>query len=275
VNRDVAFGTPGFNAALSTSRTLPKLGLDWRVDRNTTVYANWATGWRPGGVNLYANTSTFGGRTADPITYGTQRTRTLEAGVNLRRNDLGLELSAAVFDTAVKDYQETVLTGTGTAYLANVPSVKIRGAEAELRWRVVPSITLNAGIGLARARYDDYFFGGNLLGGKQLANRPDWNAQLGVAWQEGPWSLGADLSGSAGFQSAYQSGGSTTRVPGHWIANISAGYRTGAWTLTGTVQNLADKEYFLNSNYVVAGFQVPVGMTGAPRTVGVKARYEF
>jgi iron complex outermembrane receptor protein len=275
VNRDVAFGTPGFNAALSTSRTLPKLGLDWRFDRNTTVYANWATGWRPGGVNLYANTSTFGGRTADPITYGTQRTRTLEAGVNLRRNDLGLELSAAVFDTAVKDYQETVLTGTGTAYLANVPSVKIRGAEAELRWRVVPSITLNAGIGLARARYDDYFFGGNLLGGKQLANRPDWNTQLGVAWQEGPWSLGADLAGSAAFQSAYQSDGSTTRVPGHWIANISAGYRTGAWTLTGTVQNLADKEYFLNSNYVVAGFQVPVGMTGAPRTVGVKARYEF
>lgn len=64
-------------------------------------------------------------------------------------------------------------------------------------------------------------------------------------------------------------------MPGHWIANLSTGYRTGAWTLTGTVQNLADKAYFLNSNYVVAGFQVPVGMTGAPRTVGVKARYEF
>jgi iron complex outermembrane receptor protein len=275
VNRPVAFGTPAFDAMLSTSRTLPKLGLDWRFDPNTTVYANWATGWRPGGVNLYANTSTFGGRAADPLTYGTQRTRTMEAGVNLRRSDLGLELSAAVFDTAVQDYQETVLTGTGTAYLANVPSVKIRGAETELRWRVHPSLTVNAGIGIARARYDNYFFGSNLLGGKQLANRPDWNAQLGLAWREGPWSLGADLSGSAGFQSAYQSDGSTTRVPGHWIANVSAGYRWGAWTLSGYVQNLANKEYFVNSNYVVAGFQVPVGMAGAPRTVGVKARFDF
>lgn len=275
VNRAVAFGTPAFEAAVSTSRMLPKLGVDWRWDGDTTVYANWASGWRPGGVNLYANTSVFGGRPPDPVTYGLQRTHTLEAGVNLRRSHSGLEFSAAVFDTAVKDYQETVLTGTGTAYLANVPSVKIRGAEAELRWRVLPPVTVNAGIGVARARYDDYSFGGNLLGGKPLANRPDWDVRMGVDWQAGPWSLGADVSGRAGFQSAYQSDGSTTRVPGHWIVNLSAGYRTGAWTLTGYVQNLSDKEYFLNSNYVVAGFQVPVGMTGAPRTVGVKARYDF
>ena len=83
------------------------------------------------------------------------------------------------------------------------------------------------------------------------------------------------MSGAAGFQSAYQSGGSTTRVPGHWVGNLAAGYRTGAWHLSAYVQNITDKEYFLNSNYVVAGFQVPVGMTGAPRTVGLKARYDF
>jgi iron complex outermembrane receptor protein len=273
VNREVAFGTPAFAAALDTARTLPKLGVDWRVDAGTTAYANLATGWRPGGVNLYANTSTFGGRTPDPLTYGAQRTRTLEAGVNLRRADI--ELSAAVFDTAVKDYQETVLTGTGTAYLANVPSVQIRGAEAELRWRAMPVLTLEAAVGLARARYDNYFFGGNLLGGRQLANRPDWNARLGAAWQQGPWRLAADVTGSAAFQSAYQADGSSTRVPGHWIGNLSAGWRSGPWDLSATVQNLADKAYFLNSNYVVAGFQVPVGMSGAPRTVGLKARYDF
>lgn len=275
VNREVLFGTPAFEAQLSTAKTLPKLGVDWRFDAQTTAYANWATGWRAGGVNLYANTSTFGGRTPDPLTYKAQATRTLEAGLHMRRADLGLVLSAAVFDTAVKDYQETVLTGTGTAYLANVPSVKIRGAELEARWRALPSLTLNTGLGLARARYDDYFFGDNLLGGKQLANRPDWNAQLGLTWQHGPWSVGADVSGRAGFQSAYQSDGSTTRVAGHWIGNLSATYRSGPWTLSSYVQNVGNKEYFLNSNYVVAGFQVPVGMTGAPRTVGAKVRYDF
>jgi iron complex outermembrane recepter protein len=275
VNRLVDFGAPAFAAALSTSRSLPKVGVDWRFGPQTTVYANWATGWRPGGVNLYANTATIGGRTADPVTYGSQRTRTLEAGVNLRRAGIGLEFSAAVFDTRVRDYQETVLSGTGTAYLATVPSVKINGAEAELRWRVLPTITLNAGVGLARARYDDYFFGGNLLGSQQLANRPGWDTTLGASWQNGPWSLGADASGTAAFQSAYQSDGSTTRVPGHWVANVSAGYRACTWSLSAYVQNLTDKEYFLNSNYVVAGFQVPVGMTGAPRTLGLKARYNF
>ena len=275
VNREVLFGTPAFEASLSTAKTLPKLGLDWRFDAQTTVYANWASGWRSGGVNLYANTSTFGGRSPDPLTYAAQSTRTLEAGLHLRRADLGLSLSAAVFDTAVKDYQETVLTGTGTAYLANVPSVKIRGAEVEARWRALPSLTLNTGLGVAHARYDDYFFGDNLLGGKQLANRPDWNAQLGLVWQSGPWSLGADVSGRAGFQSAYQSDGSTTRVPGYWIGNLAATYRTGPWTLSSYIQNVGNKEYFLNSNYVVAGFQVPVGMTGAPRTLGAKVRYDF
>jgi len=274
-NRDVLFGTPAFSTEVSGARTLPKLAVDWRFDALTTAYASIASGWRPGGVNLYANTSPFGGRQPDPLTYGAQRTRTLEAGINLRRPAARLEWSAAVFDTSVEDYQETVLTGTGTAYLANVPSVRIRGLESELRWRIVPALSINAGAGLARARYEDYAFAGNLLGGQPLANRPDWNGWLGARWTQSAWTFGADVFAAASYRSAYQVDGSSTRVPGHAIANVSASYRLGAWTLTGLVENLADKEYFLNSQYVVAGFQVPVGVIGRPRTVSLRARYDF
>lgn len=274
-NREVLLGTPAFSSEVSGSRALPKVGIDWRFDPLTTAYASLATGWRPGGVNLYANTGTFGGRQPDPVNYAPQQTRTLEAGFNLRRPAQRLEWSGAVFDTRVEDYQETILTGTGTGYLANVPSVRIRGAETELRWRVLPSILLNAGAGLARARYDEYAFAGNLLAGQPLANRPDWNAWLGARWTDGPLTLGADLIASAKFRSAYQVDGSSTEVPGHAIVNLSASWRVGTWTLSGLIENLADKEYFLNSQYVVAGFQVPVGVIGRPRTLSLRARYDF
>jgi iron complex outermembrane receptor protein len=275
VSRAVAFGTPPFAADVSTARTLPKLGIDWRFSEQATAYANWATGWRPGGVNLYANTSTFGGRTPDPIEYASQRTATLEAGVNLRSADDLLSLSAAVFDTRVRDYQDTIITGTGTGYLANVPEVGIRGAEAELRWRPTPALTFDAGVGYARARYRDYFFANDALDGERLANRPDWNAHAGVRWSLGRWLLGVNVNGASAFQSAYRVDGSSTRVPGHWTANISAAYRLERWSFTGYLDNVANREYFLNSNYVVAGGRVPVGIAGAPRTFGLIARYDY
>jgi iron complex outermembrane receptor protein len=140
-SRPALFGTPAFRGSVSDSRRLPKLSVDYRVDATMTAYATFATGWRPGGVNLYADTSLLGfagPRTPDPITYRQQRTTTAEVGFNLRSKENQLQLSAAVFQTKVRDYQETVVTGTGTAFLANAAEVKIPGAEFELTWRATP-----------------------------------------------------------------------------------------------------------------------------------------
>jgi iron complex outermembrane receptor protein len=185
-NRTTPIGMPAFAAQLGSSRTMPKLDVDWRFDPLATSYANIATGWRPGGVNQYADTSTGGGRRPDPVTYGAARTRTVEAGVNLRRPAAQLEASAAVSATRVEDYQESVQTGTVTGFLANVPKVTIRGAEGELRGRPLPALQLNAGAGLARARYDEYGFAGDLLVGEPPANRPDWT----IIWLGARWSSG-------------------------------------------------------------------------------------
>lgn len=274
-NRATPLGTPAFEAAVGSSRTLPRLGIDWRPDPTTVAYASVATGWRPGGVNLYADTSTAGGRTPDPIAYGAARTRTVEAGVNLRRPDARLEWSAAVFDTRVEDYQESVQTGTVSGFLANVPRVSIRGAETELRWRPATALLLNAGVGLARARYASYGFAGDLLAGEPLANRPDWNGWLGARWSGGAWTFGADAFGASAFRSTYRFDGTSTRVPGHLVANLSAAYRIGRWTLSALIENVADREYFLNSQFALAGAQVPVGVPGRPRTASLRVRYDL
>jgi outer membrane receptor protein involved in Fe transport len=224
-------------------------------------------------VNLYADTSTFGNRQPDPITYASQRTRTVEAGLNWRSPARDLEAQAAVFQTQVRGYQETILTGgVGTAYLANIPEVQIPGGELSLRWRASPAWVLNTALGVARARYERYGFAGNLLAGRELANRPDWTATFGARWQQGPWRLGADVNGSASFLSAYQSDGSSTRVEGHWVLNLQGAYQLGDWTFTAAVNNANNQRYLLNSHYVVAGRQVPVGMAGSPRTVSLQAK---
>jgi outer membrane receptor protein involved in Fe transport len=84
-----------------------------------------------------------------------------------------------------------------------------------------------------------------------------------------------DVIGTAGFRSANQTTSSGVNVAGHVIGNLSLGYEQKNWRVAGYIENLGNKEYFVNSNYVVAGRQVPVGIAGRPRQAGLRAVLNF
>jgi outer membrane receptor protein involved in Fe transport len=133
------------------------------------------------------------------------------------------------------------------------------------------------GLGYTHARVDKYSEF-PALEGKPLGNRPDWSLHVGSEYKTGRMTYAATVVATDSFYSAYTTAGATTKVDGHLVGNLRATYKEKDYTLTAFVENVANKEYFLNSyySYYDAGFNAqPRGQVGLPRTVGVKLKMEF
>jgi iron complex outermembrane recepter protein len=255
---------------VESSQTTWKLGVSNILSNGADLYTHVATGWRPAAVNYYAEGP-------NPRTVEKEKSITYEAGY--RRATDSQYFSAAVFLTKVNDYQETKYgTNPGSGYLANVAKVEIPGFEIEAKQAVTKSTSIYGGLGYTRARFDKYSEF-PALEGKPLGNRPDWNLHVGSEYKTGRMTYAATVVATDSFYSAYTTAGATTKVDGHLVGNLRATYKEKDYSLTAFVDNVANKEYFLNAgyyNYFDAGFSPqPRGQVGMPRTVGVKLRMDF
>jgi iron complex outermembrane receptor protein len=202
-----------------------------------------------------------------------EKSITYEAGY--RRITDSQYFSAAVFLTKVNDYQETKYgTNPGSGYLANVAKVEIPGFEIEAKQAVTKATSVYGGLGYTHARFDNYSEF-PALEGKPLGNRPDWNLHVGSEYKTGRMTYAATVVATDSFYSAYTTAGATTKVDGHLVGNLRATYKEKDYSLTAFVDNVANKEYFLNAGYYNYGASQPRVQVGLPRTVGVKLRMDF
>ncbi len=255
--------------SIDSNQTTWKLGFSQILNSGADFYAHAATGWRPAAVNYYS----FGA----PTTVNKEKSITYEAGY--RRATEKQYFAAAAFLTKVNDYQETKYDGIpGFAYLANVAKVEIPGFEIEVKQVVTKSVNVFSGLGYTRARYDSYPEFRNLEG-KALGNRPDWNFHLGSEYKTGRMTYAATVVGTDSFSSAYTKAGATTNVDGHLIGNLRATYREKGYSITTFINNVTNKEYFLNAGYYSYGNTFsnpqPRGLVGAPRTIGVSLKVDL
>jgi iron complex outermembrane receptor protein len=251
---------------VQSSQVTWKIGLNNILSNGADLYAHVATGWRPAAVNYYAEGPNS--RTVDK-----EKSMTYEAGY--RHATASQYLSAAVFLTKINDYQETKYgANPGSGYLANVAKVEIPGFEIEAKQAVTKSISVFGGLGYTHARFDKYSEF-PALEGKPLGNRPDWNLHVGSEYKTGRMTYAATVVATDSFYSAYTTAGATTKVDGHLVGNLRATYKEKDYSLTAFVDNVANKEYFLNAGYYNYGASQPRGQVGLPRTVGVKLRMDF
>jgi outer membrane receptor protein involved in Fe transport len=250
-------------SSVDESQFLYKLGGTWQAASNTNLYATMATGWRPGGVNHYA----FG---TSPV-YDKERTTTAEAGFKVRSDDRRWAVNAAAFYTRASGYQVTLSTGSGTGYLRNIDAVTIPGVEVEASCALSAQTTVRTALGYIKSRIDKDV---NVSAvGSKVANTPDSTWLLGIDHQIGNWTLSATARGASGFVSASNFSGQSIAVSGHWVADASARYESGRYSVTAYAVNLSNREYFLNSLYQVNGQWT--GQVGQPRTLGVKGQVAF
>ncbi len=127
-------------------RVSPKFGLVWKPLRGLSLYANFASGYRapqPSQVNQgFENlTSPAPYRTIAAPDLRPETNRTFEIGLRHQLESLSYEL--AVFSGRYRDFIEQVQIGghftrpsPAVFQFVNLSGVKIRGAEASLRWRL-------------------------------------------------------------------------------------------------------------------------------------------
>jgi outer membrane receptor protein involved in Fe transport len=136
-------GTVQYNEEADFDSTTPRVTLDWQITDNAMVYAVYAQGAKPGGLNGIA------GKSIGQPTYDQEESDNFELGSKLSLFDNRMRLGAAVYFTQATDVQFTQSvpspTGQGavTSIATNQGEGEIMGLELDLQAAITEALTLS------------------------------------------------------------------------------------------------------------------------------------
>lgn len=262
-----------------------KLGLDYKVSRDTLLYGYYARGFKSGG---------FTGRIViaeDIGPFDPEEVDTFEIGMKTYLFDRRVRINAAAFLNEYKNQQVvenlTFPSGANSATITNAGRSRTQGFEIEATAVPVEGLTLTGAVAYLDAKFLEYDTrvldgAGNLVpvsfAGNQLINSPEWNASAGFDWKGrvGPGEL------QFGGQYSYTSSKFTsfTNLPVELVPAVQLVHAFASYTPDGTqltvgvfARNLFNERFF-NQKLNLTGIGTLASL-GAPRTYGVDLRYRF
>lgn len=288
---------PGINGAPCTNLDkeveedghTPKLNLTYRFDDDRMIYATWARGFRPGGVNRRG--------TAPP--YKSDLLTSYEIGWKTSWADNRVRFNGAVFVEDWEDFQFTFTGANGVALFANAGQAQITGIEGSLEWAVTPDLLLSGGLAVMDPKLTENYCG--LLGanGDPITNCAEPLAPEGTQLP-GASKLKGNIAARYAFtlgdfdahvQGAYVYQSSTWpdlrlaereilgRQASYGLADFSAGLQRGGYSFELFVSNAFDERAQLTRYSKCAPVACgPVGtyvITSQPRTIGVRFGQKF
>jgi outer membrane receptor protein involved in Fe transport len=137
-------GTVQYSEEADFDSTTPRVTLDWQITDNTMVYAVYAQGAKPGGLNGIA------GQTIGQPTYDQEESDNYEIGTKLSMFDNRMRLGVAAYLTQASDVQFTQSvpspTGQGavTSIATNQGEGEIMGLEFDLQAAITEALTVSA-----------------------------------------------------------------------------------------------------------------------------------
>jgi iron complex outermembrane receptor protein len=258
-----------------------KVGLNWKPDPLTLVYALVSQGVKSGGF--------FSGVATTSAQLQPYRPETLvdyEIGIKQRLPKAGLSWSGSAFYYDYTDVQTFIRDESGglpIQRLGNVRDATIYGADldASLSPPGLKGLDLTAGLGILHTELGEFSSSAGLVPkGNQLPDAPKVSFNLAAAYT---LRLGDDLRGRAQVD-GHRNGKSFKDAlndplivaPAYWLWNARASVLSSSddWEVAVWVKNLADKRYLtqaVNNLPLGVGFRV----YGAPRTWGVSVSKAF
>jgi len=238
----------------------PRFSLNYALTDLQNVYATISRGFKSGGVQP-------GTALTDP-TYKPETLWNYEVGFKGEFFDRRLQVNSSVFYMKWKNIQTETAFGqadetgaiTFIGVIGNADSAKSMGAETEVIGRVLPQLTLSAGLGYDQATFGDYknaYVEGALhdLSGYALPNAPRWT---GHAAAEYTHHLDSDHDGFVRFEWNFKGAikpdltsevhsGYPWDVPAYNVANLRLGVTTDKWDVIAFAENLFDRKYYTNA----------------------------
>lgn len=270
---DTSYGAMALGGEKTFHATSPKLGLNYRLSDDLTVYGLYSTGFKAGGYTRAVTPQNIG------YTYDPQTTRNLETGFRSELLDHRLELAGSAYFMRTRDYQLSVGPVQGQ-YLQNAGEVETKGASLNARWQATRSLYLKAGAALNDTkftRYADAATPGVNLTGNKVPYAPNATGNLSAEYTIA-LAGGGRLIPRAGISYVGKTWFNETNTVGQQAYAL---YTAGvSWQLNQmlsadlSIDNLTDKAYAVYA--FAAG--APYGtlyQVGKGRTAGVRinARY--
>ncbi len=272
-----------------------RVALNYKFSEDVSGYFGYSEGFNSGGIGV-ANFPAPTGRLALP--YDPQTLDNYELGLRSDWFDGRVRFNATLFFMNFDDIQlngQAIDPATGiaatTLVLSNVASAEAKGVEVELTYAPVPSLLINANLGLLRTEYTEVAPTTTQVRlGDDFAQAPETNVNLSLQHTAdldsgGTLTTRIDYTYTDQFwrsqipsfrTSFYNLPGQFDEAGDYGLVNARLAYAPagGAWELALFGTNLTD-EYYVNSGFFHALWSIDFATVGRPREVGLALKVMF
>ncbi len=139
---------------ISFTKFNPRVSLSWNGGNGLLLFANWAQGTKPGGVD----TTDQNGNVTDGV-FKPEKVDSYEVGGKYTGDNGRLIINASFFYSKYKDQQIGVIDSSGPVAISrtdNIGASRSYGVEAEVMWSPIDQIFLRAAYTYTNSKYTDY-----------------------------------------------------------------------------------------------------------------------
>ena len=259
-----------------------KVGVSWKADPDTLLYANISRGYKAGSFStlpyIFSNQVT-------PVTQ--ESVVAYETGFKHLFPDQRLQITGAAFyyDYNNKQLLDTVTTILGPLPgLVTIPKSMIAGGEFSLLWKPVSGLTFTAGATYLSSRVtrtdlvDDPTGVSINIKGDPFPDTPKYQGNIDAEYDH---PLTADLAAYVGLSPQFRSksnatfgGDSIYTISSYALLDARAGVSShgGHWRIEVYGRNLTDENYSTSVFHIVDAVTRTMGM---PTTYGARFTYNY
>lgn len=270
------------------SNVTPKVGVQWRLNEDSQLYASYTKGFRSGGYDLRAVEKYAG------VAYDEEEQTSYELGVKSTFKDGTVRFNGALFYNEIENLQRTRFfnddTGTPVQLTANVADAVISGAEMDLTALLSDSFLLTFSAGYLDARYDEVFNSFDPVlslaeqGDLEIARAPEFTFSTALNYDLPLGGFGV-LSSRAAYSyrdSTFYDDRNNGKFPAYNMVDMNFTYEpnNGPWSVSLYGKNLLDEAVLgvlvsLPSVFYPGPDGGYLGGLGKGRRWGVEFTYNF
>lgn len=271
-----SFGFPASKASFNETVFLPKAGLRYDLNEQTTVGYTYTRGFRNGGLDVDFFTFPVATSVIEPE-YIDQH----EVFVRTSMFENMLDLSATGFYYDWTDAQipgaSATIDANGARLFGNIPKAVGFGGELAASFQPITEMRLEGSVGFLKTEITD---AGSIVpefDGAELPRAPNITASAGITLL--PFD-GFETTLSANFAGSTRSALGEATLASYAVVDLSAAYEFEAGPtsvrIEGFISNLGDERYVTFDEALPAGFGGGnLTAVGRPRTFGAAATIRF